>query len=274
MRPLVLPFLFVISITVTTSSHPHPLDPLSAAEITAVRAAVLSSPLVPARPLHFHYVGLDEPDKSEIISYAYGTTTSSSVLPRRAFVIARAGGESHELLVDITDKTSPSVISHAIHHGPGFPRITAEDEVAAMALPHTYPPFADSVRRRGLNLSDVSCGVLSRGWFGSAKPTHGGGSRVAKMQCAVTGDGETANFYARPLEGVTLVVDLDRMAIVGYKDRVVYPVPKAYGTDYRTDKVGPPFTGPAMAPGVVLQPEGRGFHIDGQVVRYVDFHAK
>jgi primary-amine oxidase len=52
------------------------------------------------------------------------------------------------------------------------------------------------------------------------------------------------------------------MAIVGYRDRVTYPVPKAEGTDYRAGKTGPP-----LAPGVAVQPEGRGFHIDGHVVR-------
>ena len=86
--------------------------------------------------------------------------------------------------------------------------------------------------------------------------------RVVKLLCFVAG--ATANFYAQPLEGVTLVVDLDRMAIVEYRDRVLYPVPKAEGTDYRAGKVGTPFT----APGVVSQPEsGRGFHMDGHFVR-------
>ncbi|OEL23202.1 Primary amine oxidase [Dichanthelium oligosanthes] len=277
MSPLLLAVLFIISTAMMASSHPHPLDPLSAAELTAVRAAVLSSPLVPARPLYFHYVGLDEPDKLDVLSYAYGTATTSSshVLPRRALVIARAGAQSHEFLVDITNISAPSVLSHAIHHGPGFPMFTPEEQIAAMALPPKYPPFVESVRNRGLTVGDVACGVLSRGWFGSSEPTYGGG-RVAKMLCVVTGDGETANFYARPLEGVTLVVNLDQMAIVGYKDRVVYPVPKAEGTDYRADKVGPPFTGPATpAPGMVVQPEGRGFHIAGHTVRWAnwEFHV-
>jgi len=75
--------------------------------------------------------------------------------------------------------------------------------------------------------------------------------------------GDTANYYARPIEGVTMVVDLDRMAIVGFRDREAYPVPKAEGTDYRAGKAGPPLPGPEPAPGVVVQPEGRGFHIDG-----------
>ncbi|CAD6242467.1 unnamed protein product [Miscanthus lutarioriparius] len=75
-----------------------------------------------------------------------------------------------------------------------------------MALPPAHPPFVDSVRRRGLNVSDVGCGVISRGWFGAAQPAYGGGRvAMAKMQCFVTAG--STNFYARPLEGVTLVVD-------------------------------------------------------------------
>nr|CAB3452547.1 unnamed protein product [Digitaria exilis] len=265
--------ILAVVATMVVSSYPHPFDPLSAAELTTVRAAVIASPLVPARPLFFHYVGIDEPDKSNVLSYTYGTTTTSPTLPRHALVIARAGGQSHELIVDITNASAPVVVSHAIHLGPGFPRLTVQDQTAAMALPPEYPPFIESLRRRGLNISDVGCGVISRGWFGSGEPSYGG-ARVAKMQCFIYVVGETPNFYARPLEGITFVVDLDRVAIIGYKDRVVEPVPKADGTDYRSDKVGPPFTGPVAAPGVVVQPEGRGLHIDGHLVRWAnwEFH--
>jgi hypothetical protein len=48
----------------------------------------------------------------------------------------------------------------------------------------------------------------------------------------------------------------------------VYPVPKAEGTDYQAGKAWASYAGPAAAPGVVVQPEGRGFHIDGHFVRY------
>ncbi|CAL5086021.1 unnamed protein product [Urochloa decumbens] len=279
----------LIAAAAAASSRPHPLDPLSAAEITAVRAAVLASPLVPARPLHFHYVGLDEPDKPDVLAYAYDTTTSPSfwhAMPRRALVIVRAGGQSHELRVEITTRNASSVasaaasvISHAVHRGAGFPAFTLEEQVAAEALAPAYPPFADSVRRRGVRMDDVVCSVLPAGWFGGAARAGAGAGagaaagRVAKMQCFVAGD--TANYYARPIEGVTLVVDLDRMTIVGYKDRVTYPVPKAEGTDYRAGKAGPPLPGPEPAPGVVVQPEGRGFQIDGHVVRWAnwEFHV-
>ncbi|CAN6180411.1 unnamed protein product [Urochloa humidicola] len=259
--------LIVLSVTTTCTAtgvphQSHPLDPLSSGELTAVRAAVLASPLISHRPISFHYVGLDEPDKADVLSHVSSTR-------RRASVIARAGGESHELRVDVTDTSAPSIVSHAIHHGAGFPRFTAEEQAAAGALRRTYPPFLESLRRRGLNVSDVGCGVFSMGWFGGSTK-----ARLTKMQCFVSSPA-TANYYARPLEGVTLVVDLDRMAIVGYRDRVVLPVPKAEGTDYRADKVGPPFTGPAAAPGVVVQPEGSGVHIDGRIVRWAnwEFHV-
>jgi primary-amine oxidase len=275
MFPIILAIVAVSAATMASaSSHHHPLDPLSASELTAIRASVLASPAVPAGPLHFHYVGLDEPDKPDVLShYASGAaTTSSPTLRRRAFVIARAGGQSHEFIVDVTDTSAPSVVSHAIHHGPGFPMLSSQDQAAASALLPQYPPFMESLRRRGLNTSDVGCGLFSMGWFGNSEPAYGGG-RLAKLQCFVRHvDGDattTANVFARPLDGVTLVVDLDRVAIVGYKDRVVEPVPKAEGTDYRADKLGPPFTGPATVPGVVVQPEGSGICLDGHLVRYI-----
>ncbi|KAL6871524.1 hypothetical protein ACP4OV_014353 [Aristida adscensionis] len=268
MLPLFLATILTAAATATASSNPHPLDPLSPQELCAVRAAVLASPAIPARPLGFHYVGLDEPDKSDVLSYAYGHGPS---VPRCALVIARAGGQSHELRVDVTNASAPTVLSHDVLRGAGFPMFTDEELTAAGALPRKYPPFVESVHRRGLEMGDIGCGVFSMGWFGGE--ARRGGGRLTKMQCFVVSG--TANVYTRPLEGVTLVVDLDWMAIVGYKDRVSYPVPKAEGTDYRADKVGPPFTGPAAAPGVVVQPEGRGFNINGRVVRWAnwEFHV-
>ncbi|KAL6658209.1 hypothetical protein ACP70R_003795 [Stipagrostis hirtigluma subsp. patula] len=275
MPPLLsmLPFFFAtvvlpIAAAMAASSHPHPLDPLSPEELVAVCAAVHASSAIPARPLSFHYVGLDEPDKSHVLSYAYDHHGGPSSTPRRALVVAGARGRFHELRVDVTNASAASVVSHAVHGGAGFPRLTAEELVAAAALLPAHPPFAESVRRRGLDVGDVACGAASAGRFGD-----GEARRLAKVQCFVVGG--TANYYARPLEGVTAVVDLDEMAVLGYKDRVTYPVPKAEGTDYRADKVGPPFTGPAAAPGVVVQPEGRGFHIDGHMVRWAnwEFHV-
>jgi primary-amine oxidase len=47
--------------------------------------------------------------------------------------------------------------------------------------------------------------------------------RVLKLLCFYI-EG-TINLYLRPLEGITLMVDLDEMKIVEYFDRFIVPVP-------------------------------------------------
>uniref|UniRef100_A0A0E0E1Q9 Amine oxidase n=1 Tax=Oryza meridionalis TaxID=40149 RepID=A0A0E0E1Q9_9ORYZ len=267
---LVLAIFFTVATTIAAMSSPlpHPLDLLSPTELTAVRSAVLASSLVASRPISFHYVGLDEPKKPDVLSHTNAAAAAAAILPRRAFVIARAGGLSHEFYVDVTNTSAPRVVSHGIHDGPGFPMFTTEEQVAARQLSREYPPFRESMRRCGLALTDVGCGVFSMGWFGKNEAR-----RLAKVQCFVVAGG-TANYYARPLEGVTLLVDVKKLVIVGYRDRAAYSVPKDEGTDYRAGKAGPPFNGAVPAPGVVVQPEGKGFHIDGHIVRWAnwEFH--
>lgn len=123
-----------------------------------------------------------------------------------------------------------------------------------------YQPFLESVKKRGVAIDDVICTSYTRGWFGEGEET----GRRAAVLCFVGGG--TANFYARPIEGLTIVVDLDDMEIVEYRDRVVVPVPKAEGTEYRAVKQRPPF-GPRGNRVVEEQPEGRGFNIHGHMIR-------
>ncbi|XP_064975758.1 uncharacterized protein LOC135618635 isoform X3 [Musa acuminata AAA Group] len=236
-------------------SSAHPLDPLTAAEISTIRRVIQSSHLGASKSLAFHYVGLDEPDKTDVQAWAQSATRGRRQR-RRAFVVARSGGETHEIVVDVADA---SVVSDRVYRGSGYPIQTLDELEAAAALPLNYTPFVESARRRGVALSDVVCSPLTAGWFGEP----GRGRRRLKLQCCVAG--ETANFYMRPMEGITVVVDLDEMRIIGYRDRVVVPVPKAEGTDYRAAKQRPPFA-LETKPGVVVQPAGKGFRIDGHVI--------
>ncbi|URE32590.1 amine oxidase [Musa troglodytarum] len=232
-------------------SSAHPLDPLTAAEISTIRRVIQSSHLGASKSLAFHYVGLDEPDKPDVLAWAQSGTRGRRQR-RRAFVVAplRRG--------DARDRRRRHRRLRRLR--PGLSRFrTLEELEAAAALPLNYTPFVESARRRGVALSDVVCSTFTAGWFGEA----GRGRRRLKLLCFVAG--ETANFYMRPMEGITVVVDLDEMRIIGYRDRVVVPVPKAEGTDYRAAKQRPPFA-PETKPGVVVQPAGKGFRIDGHAL--------
>ncbi|KAG1368767.1 Amine oxidase [Cocos nucifera] len=251
--PSLLLFLFCLY---RSSACYHPLDPLTPSEISTIRSIIKSSHLASSKSLAFHYVGLDEPDKPDVLAWQSGRRAA---LPRRAFVIARADGQTNELYIDISN--NKSITSDKIYDGFGYPRVNVEEQTAASALPLNYRPFVASVRKRGLELKEVVCGASTVGWYGEERQ----GRRLVNLLCFVTGD--TVNLFMRPLEGLTILVDLDAMEIVEYKDRRVVPVPKAAGTDYRASKQEPPF-GPQTKPGVVVQPEGKGVTIDGHIVSW------
>ncbi|KAB2625397.1 primary amine oxidase-like [Pyrus ussuriensis x Pyrus communis] len=256
-----LPLFFTFSLII--SSH-HPLDPLTPSEFKKVRTIVKKSyPSGLKHNLTFQYIGLDEPDKPVLQSWL-SSKTKSNPPPRRAFVIARLHKETHELVVDLSNRY---IISDKVYGGnDGYPMLTNDEQTAASALPFSYQPFLDSVKKRELNLSDVVCATLTVGWFGEEH------SRRAIKILSFYKEG-TANVYMRPLEGVSLLVDLDEMKIVEYYDRSRLPMPKAEGTEYRLSKQKPPF-GPPLNGFVIEQPNGPGFKIDGHQISWAnwDFH--
>ncbi|XP_054805007.1 amine oxidase [copper-containing] alpha 2, peroxisomal-like isoform X2 [Prosopis cineraria] len=261
-------FFIVITLLSTLSvlaTHPHPLDPLTPAEFNLVRTIISRS--YPASSTHtnltFQYVGLDEPDKHAILSWLSSKSKPRVPMPRRAFVVARFEKKSLEITVDLS---SLSIVSTKVFKGHGFPMLTLDEQTTASELPFKYKPFIESVNEKGLDLSQVVCTTFTVGWFGQVKT-----DRILNIQCFYKNG--TITLYARPLEGITVVVDLDEMKIVGYSDRMVAPVPEAEGTEYRASELKPPF-GPELKGSAFLQPRGPGFEIHGHTVRWAnwEFH--
>ncbi|KAA8527605.1 hypothetical protein F0562_035000 [Nyssa sinensis] len=255
-----LSFSQILSIILTHQYHP--LDPLTPSELNQVRTIVRGSNPIPHHNLTFQYVGLDEPDKPSILSWLSNQSTKNP--PRRASVIARIDKKTHEITVDLS---THSIISDRIYDGHGYPTLTFEEQTAANKLPLTYAPFVASISKRGLKLEEVGCGSFSVGWYGEKRKTN----RVVKVMCYYL-DG-SVGIYMRPIEGITTIVDLDEMKITGYSDRLMVPVPKADGTDFRGSKQKPPFP-PRLKEITVFQPKGPSFTISGHSIRWAnwEFH--
>ncbi|XP_065863323.1 amine oxidase [copper-containing] alpha 3, peroxisomal-like [Euphorbia lathyris] len=260
-NPLLFIFLLhLLSIFFTTysQSHPHPLDPLNPAEINLLRTIINDS--YPNST--FHYVGLEEPPKSTILSWL---KNSSHTNPnRQSFVIARINKTTHEITVDLTRRR---IVSDRIYDGYGYPTLTFAEQTAANQLPFQHAPFLDSIRSRGLEIEETGCMGLGVGWFGEKKRSK----RIVRVICYYL-EG-SVNFYLRPIEGITFTVDLDEMKITGFIDRQIVPVPKSDGTDYRESEQVPPF--PSRLRGIaMLQPHRPNFEITGHNIRWAnwDFH--
>ena len=82
-------------------SHPHPLDPLSQAEIAQAVDVVRESDRTP-KDLRFVTVALQEPTRQAVVEYTPGNT-----FPREAFLILldNATGKAIEVIVDLRRKT-------------------------------------------------------------------------------------------------------------------------------------------------------------------------
>lgn len=221
---LLLVLAFIPQFFLTSFSLNHPLDPLTPSEINQVRLIIQKSHLGTFPNLTFHFVDLEEPEKRSVVSWLSSHKKHESFPYRRAKVVVRAKGETHELIVDVA---TSSITSDHVYTGHGYPPWTAIELFQAARLPLKNAQFKDSISRRGLNLSEVTCLPFTIGWFGEHVT-----NRAVKVSCFYRGG--TTSIFARPIEGISILVNVESLQITRYIDRYKAPLPKAEGTDFYT----------------------------------------
>ncbi|KAH7440977.1 hypothetical protein KP509_03G019200 [Ceratopteris richardii] len=256
----------------------HPLDPLTFSEIARVHALVLNSSISLAEGKHaklirkvggskpnifLHGVSLEEPDKEDVLTWK----TGDPMLPRKASVILRIDVAIYRFVVDITHHIVESVEPH---HGSGTPTLNFDDMNTASALPLQHTEFLEALKSRELDKEEVSCIPLSSGWYNVKEEE---GKRLIKVQCYYAGG--TSNYYMRPIEGITMVVDMNMKKIVKFIEHDHVPLPKAEGTDFSLSAQRGPMLKPLNTISLE-QPDGPSFSVDGHYVKWAnwEFHVK
>ncbi|KAL2458155.1 Copper amine oxidase family protein [Abeliophyllum distichum] len=241
----------------------HPLDPLTLTEFNRVKKIIQSHELFKDSVYALHSVVLEEPEKKAVLKWKKGDPLPA----RRAAVIARASGVSYALTVDLG---TGEVTRHETNPHSGYPTMTLEDMSSVIWAPLASADFNRTVIERGVDLIDLACLPISTGWFGMAEE----GRRLIKIQCYSMKD--TANFYMRPIEGLTVVVDLDTKEVVKITDNGKnIPIPKADNTDYRFSVQNSYQR--LVNPISIEQPNGPSFTIeDDHLVKWAnwEFHLK
>uniref|UniRef100_A0A1J3E9A0 Amine oxidase n=1 Tax=Noccaea caerulescens TaxID=107243 RepID=A0A1J3E9A0_NOCCA len=246
----------------------HPLDPLTVAELKKVKTILSSHPLFASGAPHaFHTVVLDEPEKSLVRRWRKG----NPLPPRKASAIVRVGLDTHVLIVDLSSgrveiEGNPVRVS-------GYPMMTIEDMNAATLAPFSNADFNRTIISRGVDLKDVKCFPLSCGWYGKKVEEN---TRVIKSQCYSSQD--TVNFYMRPIEGLTILIDLDTKQVIEIVDtgRTI-PIPGSTNTDYRFETLATTDKNRLINPISIEQPRGPSFVIeDNYLVKWAnwEFHLK
>jgi primary-amine oxidase len=243
-----------------TTLSPHPLDPLSAAELQeAVRILLASGDLATTSRL----ICLEavEPSKEDLRRLEGGDGGPQ----RRAFavVLEPAAARTSEITVSLTSgevearRVVPDV----------RPAIHPDEAVEAEALIKRDPAFLAALGTRGITDVDlVMIDIWSAGNFGTAD-TEG---RVAKGLSWYRRT-PTDNGYARPIEGLVALVDLNAMRVVRVDDHGVVPLAPEDGN------YGPNDAGPMrqdLRTIEITQPDGPSFEVDGFALRWQKWHLR
>jgi primary-amine oxidase len=254
----------LFSITALDALQAHPLDPLTPDEI--IQAASILLQAGAARPgAIFQSVELREPPKALVLS-------GNGNPPRQASVFYRQDRKSYRTTVNLGSGafTPPALIPIS----DGQLGLTIQ-EVLDFSFAFQDPAFLAALARRGVStpaqLAKVLVTPLTAGAFGLPEEQQ----RIVKAQMYYT-DGAGINLYARPLEGMQAIMDLDRRRVIRVIDTGVVPVPAATH-EFDEATVGSRYgLRPALKPIRITQPAGTNFTINGQFIEWQKwrFHAR
>ena len=228
----------------------HPLDPLSPAEMAAAAAIVREAhDLGPG--LRFETIMLKEPSLAE---------PSEDAVERTAFVAVyeTETGRVFEAVVSLEQ----GVVRDWRRRPGARPRIAAEEFLLGEAAVRNDPRFLAALARRGItDPSQVRVDPWSAGVFGHADEA---GERVIHG-FAFLRPRPTDNQYAHPIEGLSAVVDINRVKVLRVDDAGVVPIPmepRNYTTreqrSWRDD----------LRPIEIVQPDGPSFTVEGNLVTW------
>ncbi|WMV40772.1 hypothetical protein MTR67_034157 [Solanum verrucosum] len=274
----------------------HPLDPLSAAEISVAVATVRAAGETPEvrDGMRFIEVVLLEPDKSVVaLADAYffppfqsslmpptkgGSLIPTKLPPRRARLIVynKKTNETSIWIVELTEVHAAARGGH--HRGKVIssnvvpdvqPPIDAQEYAECEAVVKNYPPFREAMKRRGIDDMDL---VMVDPWcVGYHSEADAPSRRLAKplVFCRSESDCPMENGYARPVEGIHVLVDVQNMEIIEFEDRKLVPLPPVDPLrNYTAGETRGGVDRSDVKPLHIIQPEGPSFRISGNYVEW------
>jgi primary-amine oxidase len=245
----------------TPASAPHPLAPLTAAEIEAAANAVKTAKGL-SETARFVYVSLYEPSKHEVIGFEKG----GPVPDRLVKVVIRERAE-HATYQGIVKLPGGEIIAYQRVHGVQ-PSVMLEEFMTAEDIVRRDPRWQEAMRKRGI--TDFDLCMIDPWSTPNVEPGVGPDDGRFVSPLTWVRDDPDDNGYAHPVDGVVTRVDLDTLTVVSVEDHGVLPVPpmKAnYSPAKITDPENIPYfpQGPRqdVKPLDITQHDGPSFKVDG-----------
>ena len=243
-----------------TDEPTHPLDPLTAAELTRV-ASIIRTHFDWGEDLRVETIDLDEPAKDVVRSHQSG---ANWVRVARFNVYRRGAAGVWQGRVDLhTGRVMDKTLKASAR-----PMVAVEEVMLIEKTVKADPRFQDALRRRGLldELEYICIDPWTVGDFGIEAEK---GQRL--LNCFVwMRTFPLDNFYAHPVEGLHAMIDLTTFEVIKVDDHFAehgdyIPVPR---TPLNFDSAVLTKFRPASAPLDVVQPDGAGFRVSGHAVSW------
>jgi primary-amine oxidase len=233
----------------------HPLEPLGAKEVQlAIKILRESGKVTPTT--RFVTVSLREPDKALVHAF---TGKDAPAREASAVLFDNGSNSCFEAAVSLGEG---KVISWK--HIPGVqPTMTVDEQVECEKAVLASPEFKAALKRQyGVeDTSLVMVDIWSAGNYGSEEDRT---MRLARPLCFLRMD-PTDNGYAKPIEGLRPVVDLNAMKVIRVEEYGHWPLPPQQ-SNYSADRMKG--FRKDIKPLEIMQPDGPSFDVEGYQVRW------
>eukprot|EP00249_Psilotum_nudum_P012903 c24037_g1_i1 orf=554-2908(+) len=284
----------VSGLPVTRARTSHPLDPLSPAEIAVAIANVRAAGSTPEvrDGMRFIEIVLCEPEKHVVaLADAYffppfqpsllpktkgGPLIPRQLPPRQARLIVY-NKRTNETSVWIVELTEVHAVARGGHHRARVlssqvmpdvqPPMDAVEYGECEATVKDYGPFRKAMGKRGIDDMDL---VMVDAWcVGYHGEDDAPSRRLAKplIFCRTDSDCPMENGYARPVEGIYVLVDMQNMEVIEFVDQKLVPLPPPDPLrNYTAADTRGGVDRSDVKPLHIIQPEGPSFRVHGYAV--------
>ncbi|KAJ6339727.1 hypothetical protein OIU77_007634 [Salix suchowensis] len=274
----------------------HPLDPLSAAEISVAVATVRAAGATPELrdSMRFIEVVLLEPDKHVVaLADAYffppfqssllprtkgGPIIPTKLPPRRARLVVY-NKRSNETSISIVELSEVHAATRGGHHRGKVissqvvpdvqPPMDAVEYAECEAVVKDFPPFTEAMKKRGIE--DMELVMVDAWCVGYHSDADAPSRRLAKplIFCRTESDCPMENGYARPVEGIHVLVDMQNMKVIEFEDRKLVPLPPADPLrNYTPGETRGGVDRSDVKPLQIIQLEGPSFRVNGHYIEW------
>jgi primary-amine oxidase len=243
----------------------HPLDPLSAEEISANKRVLELAGKVSAAT-RFPLVSLDEPDKASVLAFQPGEPIDRRVA---SLLLDMETGAAFEAVVSVSRGELLSWREVTGRQAPfGQPPVMDEEYGMVAEIVKADQGWREALAKRGItDLDLVFVAPLSAGEFGLPGE---GGRRLLRALC-FRQDHPKDSPWAHPVDGLVAYVDLIARQVVEVLDDELIPVPAEQG-NFDRDSVGPART--SLRRLEITQPDGPSFTVDGSVISWENWRMR